>query len=790
LKFSFKISRLVLTIGGRVAMIGSVRRDAGLEVKKVACCASPGCHDRCRVLATVKDGRIIKLSGDSQVRHVGTAGANVRLFRGCPDRLPNLTKWLYHPDQLMYPLKRVGERGENRWERVTWDQALDEIAGRLERMKDEYGAESLALTEGTFRSDMYGIRSRFLNLFGNPGNIGCPGTICAGDRSALRRALLGTVALRDTTGISKCIVVCGWNITESRRRLWREITERLRKGDKVKLIVIDPRETEVAKHADLWLQIRPGTDGALFLAWINVIVQEHLYDEEFIEKWTFGFDRLKQRASEYTPERAAEITWIPAEKIRESAKIYATNKPATLHSLGVATDHVGLDGMRVEQARICLRAITGNLAVDGGETPLGPGPIINGKIAIRDSMLQLEEKLPPEQRRKQIGTDKFKLMTWPAYEITSKIYKELYGIPLCMSGHDFLSPQTLIWQAILTSKPYPIKAMITWGSNPILNAADTKLVYQVLKSPNLDLHVVLEHFMTPTALLADFVLPVASKLEKPMCSPHEDWTPVFDCGERAIRPLGERRTDYDFFRGLAIRLGFGEYFPWETEEELADYRLKPLGITFKEAASEMYVISSSKPWTYETVNPKTGKPTGFATPSGKIDLYSTVLEELGYDPLPFYEEPPESPIRTPDIAKDFPLILTTGGRYRPLFHSEHRQLGMGMREQHPDPLMDIHPDTAGELGIANGDWAYIETRRGVIKQIARITTGIHPRVVNVESHWWFPEQPAQEPWLHGVWQSNANVLTLSDPETCDPLTGGWPLRALLCKVYKAVTVNG
>lgn len=751
------------------------------EVKKVMCWASPGCHDRCGVLVTVKDGRIVKIRGNRQIIN-GT-----RLFRSCPDRLPHFVKWQYHPDQLMYPLKRIGERGENKWERVSWHQALDEIADKLKEIKAKYGAESLAIIEGTLRSDLYGIRSRFLNLFGNPGNIGCPGTVCLCNKVALWRALLGTSILRENIGIAKCIVICGWNITESRRVRWQEIRERLQKGEKVKLIVIDPRQTEAAKNADLWLQIRPGTDTALFLAWINVIVEERLYDETFVDKWTFGFDQLKQRVSEYTPERVAEITWIPAEKIRESARTYATNKPATFAMFGVAADQIGLNAIRVEQARVCLRSITGNLGVQGGETPLGPGPIISGKMGIRDSMLQLEEKCSVEQRRKQLGADKFKLMTWPAYEITSKLYKERYDIPLNMSGHNFLCPEPLIWRAILTGKPYPIRAMLTWTSNPLLNAANTKLVYQALKSLNLDLHVVLEHFMTPTALLADYVLPVASKLEKPMCSTKEDFLPVFQCGERAIKPMGERRSDYDFFRELAIRLGFSEYFPWKSEEELADYRLKPLGITFKEAATEMYIIGSSEPWTYETINPKTGESTGFATPSGKIELYSNVLEKLGYDPLPFYEEPPESPIRTPDIAKDYPLILTTGGRSRPLFHSEHRQLGMGMREQHPYPLMDIHPDTARELGIADGDWAYIETRRGVIKQRARLTTSIHPKVVNVESHWWFPEQPAQEPWLHGVWQSNANVLTLDDPEACDPLTGGWALRALLCKVYKVQT---
>jgi thiosulfate reductase/polysulfide reductase chain A len=746
------------------------------EVRKTGCWPSPGCHNKCGLLVKVKDGRIAGLRGNPEFPFP----------QGCSDRLPYLAKWQYHPDQLMHPLKRVGDRGENRWEKISWDQALDEIAEKLKKIKVEYGAESLALDEGTYRSDLYGIRTRFLNLFGNPGNIGCAGTICMCNRAALGYALMGAPISIPDFNMIRCVVICGWNLTESRGFVWRTIKRRLQKGAKIKIIVIDPRETEAARNADVWLQIRPGTDTALFLAWINVIIKEHLYDEAFVNQWTFGFEPLKERASEYTPEKVSEITWIPAKKIRESARMYATNKPNALH-WGVATDEIGLNAMRAEQARVCLRAITGNMSAQGAETVFGPGPIIDGKMGIRDSMLQLEEKLPPEQRRKQLGADRFKLMTWPAYEITSKFYKERYGIPQCMSGHNFLAPQPLVWRAILTGKPYPIKAMMTWTSNPLLNAANTKLVYQALKSPNLDLHIVLEHFMTPTALLADYVLPAAGKFEKPMCTTREDFAPVFTCGERAIEPMGERRSDYDFFRGLAIRLGFGEYFPWENEEELADYRLKPLGITFKEAATQRYTIQSSKPWTYETIDPKTGRLTGFATPSGKIELYSNVLKELGYDPLPFYEEPPESPIRTPNIAKDYPLILTTGGRFRPQFHSENRQLGMGMREKHPDPLVEIHPDTAKKLGIVNGDWAYIETRRGVIKQRARVTRGIHPKVVNVESHWWFPEQPAQEPWLHGLWQSNANVLTMDDPEACDPLTGGWPVRALLCKVYKDQT---
>ena len=184
------------------------------EVRSAMCWASPGCHDRCAILVSVKDGRIIGIRGNRK------SANGERLFQSCPDRLPHLARWLYHPDQLMYPLKRAGDRGENKWERLSWDQALHEVAERLKNLKAQYGAETLATTEGTMRSDIYAMRTRFLNLFGNPGNIGCAGTVCACNKQALRRAILGTTTLRDNLNVARCVVFWGWNIIESRRRRW------------------------------------------------------------------------------------------------------------------------------------------------------------------------------------------------------------------------------------------------------------------------------------------------------------------------------------------------------------------------------------------------------------------------------------------------------------------------------------------------------------------------------------------------------------------------------------------
>jgi anaerobic selenocysteine-containing dehydrogenase len=198
------------------------------------------------------------------------------------------------------------------------------------------------------------------------------------------------------------------------------------------------------------------------------------------------------------------------------------------------------------------------------------------------------------------------------------------------------------------------------------------------------------------------------------------------------------------------------------------------------------IISRRRPKFYAQPDPKRpGRPRGFATPSGRVEIWSTILEELGHDPIPDYLEPPESPISTPSVYREYPLILSTGGRFRPQYHSENRHFGYGMRELHPYPIVEIHPTTARAHGISDGDWVWIETRRGKILQKARLTMGIHPNVVHAQHGWWYPELPGEEPWLFGAFISNANVLTWGDPEVLDELAGGWVNRAMLCKIYKA-----
>ncbi len=739
------------------------------EVIKRSICTF--CAGNCGVLVHVRDGKIVKIEGNKD--HPISRGFVCQ-------RITHAADWLYHPDQLKYPLKRAGARGEARWERITWDQALDEIAARLFELKETYGPETLACTEGTVRGALFWMRSRFCNLFGNPHNAFHPGVTCALNRYSIGQAIAGwrvcdKAMTPKKTGIdnTNCIVIWGNDMTNSIQRASTWLMAR-RKERPLKIIVVDPRVTRMAELADIHLPLRPGTDTALALGWANVIINENLYDRDFIRDWTVGFGALVKRLEDYTPAKVAAITGLTEEQIIASARMYAGTRPAWIIG-GLASDQIGRNGTRVEQACAICQALTGNIDISGGSMMPNRGPFNEKGHLVRDSELELRDKLPVEQRKKQIGSDRFKLMTWPGYELTAPPYEKFYRVP-APAIHRMGAPAPLLWRTILSRQPYPITAMISWESNPLLWAANTKIVHEAMKSPNLELYVVNEYFMTPTALMADYVLPVASWMERSYLDTVEDFADFAIGGEKAVEPLGERKEDYYLWQGLGRRLGQAEYWPWETFEEHIAERVKPMGLTYEEFVQAGAIMSPLEERKY--------LKHGFPTPSGKFELSSSILEKLGYDPLPYYEEPAESPVSTPDVAKEYPLILNTGGRFMPQHHSEFRHYGMGMREQHPDPIVDLNTADARELGISEGDWVTIETRRGSIRQKARVSGRIPRGMVNAQASWWFPEMPPEEPSLHGLWESNANVLCLDEPDDCDPLTGGWQSRALLCRVAK------
>lgn len=721
------------------------------------------CKAKCCVVVHHRDGILLRVTKDQNFPPEDIPAKRIV----CPHR-EAAQEWFYNPNRLNYPLKRAGEKGEAKWQRISWDQALDEIAANLAGIKEKHGPESLAATNGDYWTHTEYCQ-RFLSLFGTPNHIG-PSPICMGPRAIIPRAIMGWWPGFSITPETRCVVLYGVEAMVARPRLWEVLT--LARENGAKVIAIDPRQTQSTAIADIWLKLRPGTDTFLMMAIINYIIQQNLYDREFVEKWCYGFDALRERAKKYTIETAEEVTWVPAQKIIDSARLYAETKPAVfIEGMGIEQQPTASTNMH---CRCVLAAITGNLDIKGGEALTGPHPLY-----ISDREIEMWDHLPDAQKTKQIGSDRFKLHTWPGQKEIHRCFKNVFGgeadhaIWYLGQAH---APS--VYRAMLTGKPYPVRAMISQASNPLVSQANTKLVYKAIKS--LDLYVVMDLFMTPSAVLADYVLPAASWLERPHIDSYLGYGTHLLAWPAAIPASMEgkydRRTDFDFWRGLGMLLGQEQHWPWKSLEESYTYRLKNKGYTFEEFVEK-------KSFERDIIHqPRRYKSIGFATPTGKVELYSTIFEKLGYDPLPEYKEPDETPVGSPQLAIEYPLILTCSGRSDVYMHSDWRQV-QWIRRLVPDPLVQIHPETASELGIEDKEWLWIETPRGRIRQRASLTDGIHPRVVAIDFDWWYPELPEEEPYLMGVWESNMNVLVDDDPDNCDPMLGSWPLRLALCKIY-------
>jgi len=695
------------------------------------------CYRLCGVLVHIRNGQVTKVEGDPD----------------CPVNRGNLcikgpaaVERLYHPARLKYPIKRTGARGEGKWQRISWDEALDTIAGTMNRAKDSYGAESVVFSNGDPKGyEAYMLR--LCNVFGTP-NLCDTRHVCSSPRrmgSNITTGLnveTGTDYTPDLDFPPSCILMWGANIAFTHNPNYIRLERALaRKG--TKLIVIDPRKTELASKADLWIQPRPKTDLALALGMINVIVNEELYDKSFVSKWTVGFDKLHLHVQDNSPKWVEEITWVPAEQLEAAARLYATTKPACIQDGNAIDDDI--NSVQTARATSILRAITGNLSVPGGEVDYGPLPLGTVRYFGKSDQgtdFMLSEKMPEEQRKKRLGAD-------------------LGLLPLPMT--QFVQPQILV-KAILTEKPYPVKVLCVHANNSLITWSNAQEVYQALLK--LDFLYVADQFMTPTAELADIVLPATTYLEVDDVMTRAPFAGV----RQKTAQIGEAWPDKKIINELAKKLGLSEYF-WDDVNDALDIILKPVGITFDEFRK---VGTLQAPKEYRKYEKE-----GFKTPSGKVEIYSSRLEEWGHEPLPVYHELPETPYSTPDLAKQYPLIFTSYHQ-APFRHSNNRQIA-SLRDMEPEPLVEIHPETAGRLAIDNGDMVYIETKRGRIKQRAVLTESIDPRVIGVSYAWWFPEQGVES--LHGWQESNINILTASEPPY-NPEIGSTNLRGILCRVYK------
>ncbi|MCX8111500.1 MAG: molybdopterin-dependent oxidoreductase [Syntrophorhabdaceae bacterium] len=686
-----------------------------------------GCHGGCGVIASVKDGKVVKIEGDpsSPISH-GTM---------CSKGLA-ITQIAYHPDRILYPMKKVS----GKWERTSWDEALDIITNKFKKVIEEYGPESLFIGQGTGR-DYESYFSRFGNLLGTP-NVLTAGHMCYLSRIGASLITCGRFPVCDYAGEPKLIVLWGVNPLWSNPDEYKGVSfwRAYKKG--AKLIVIDPRKNFYTKRADIWLQLRPGTDAALALGFFNVIIEEGLYDRDFVANYIHGWDAFSDRVrKDYPLNKVQEITWVDKDIIREAARMYATTKPAGIH-WGVPTEQ-NINCTDFTRTAVGLMAATSNLDAPGGNVFYVPPPVRTV------SQFSCHEALTPEQKKKRLGGEQYKL-----------------GARMT-----FITPR-VAWDAIITGKPYPLKAGIFVGTNPLITEANANYIHKALTK--LEFFAVADFFMTPTAELADIFLPAGTWLEQNHMA--ENWKfHGYVLARQKVVEIGECWQDHKIFLELGKRMGQQW---WPTVEDAIEWLLEPTGVTWEEFKEKGYLKGDMEYYKY--------RKKGFSTPTKKVELYSTVLESWGRDPLPKYTEIPESPVSRPDLAERYPYILNAGLRTPMFFHSENRQVPW-LREMKPDPIVEINPDTAKKHGIRESDWVWIESPRGRVRQRARLNDGIDPRVVVAEHGWWFPEIKDEG---HGWDIANINILTDDSHESMDPVMGATNLRVLLCNIYRCEEIEG
>ena len=757
LVISIVIAVLLLIGGFAIYKIVKKSKQLKKETGEITTVSDVDAHSQSQMKVIVERDSVIAIQGDPTDPE-SKGELNIR------DK--KMKKILYAPDRLKYPMKRVGEKGEGEWERISWDEALTTIANRLNEIKKKYGAEAIDFHHGHYHSgDIIGpYLTRLANLIGTP-NVTNPSHVCHLPRVFLQYRFDFGVVVPPDVAHTNCMIIWGGNPKATNKPQEIAIREARERG--AKLIVIDPRVTPYAEEADIHAQLRPGTDGALALSMMNVIIKEGLYDREFVDKWTVGFEKLEKHIEEYPPEKVEEITWVPAEKIRRMARMYAMTKPACISPRN-ALDQNTNASCSIRAIDI-LMAITGNIDIKGGNVIIVP-------LSLGLTDVKLFEKLPSEALEKKIGANKclYSKMstTWPAAHTPS------------------------LWNAILYDDPYAVKAMFIMAANPAVTCANTNVVVKALKK--LDFFVVVDIFMTPTAKLADIVLPACTFLEQTRYATYDThadhgWNVPsrIMLSPKVVEPLWESWSDWKIICELGKKMGYEEYFSWKTREEAIDYELKPFGITCDDLRANpdgiiiplpsilyqkfkgffggiirgaLKVMMFRKyPDMYKKYD---GFLKGFLTPSKKVEIYSEQLEKLGYDPLPVYRESAESPISCPELAKDYPFILIAGSKLKMYTHSMMRNIPE-LRELMPKNLLEINPVAATKLGIEDGDIVRVESLRGSIRSFAKVTKNIDPRVVHL---------------YHGFEESNCNILT--DHKAFDPITGSTGLKSSLCKVTR------
>ena len=676
-------------------------------------------HGGCGLLVGVKDNQIVKIKGDPE----GFLNRGYTCHKGRVS-----AERLTHPDRLRRPLKRTGQRGEGRWQAISWEEALETVAAGLLKTRETYGARGVAFCQGMPKGLEHFVLIRLANLFGSP-NLVAVQDVCHAPREVSGMHTCGFYPVADFHQKSELVVLWGSNVTWTNEEgaIHSLLLDQVREG--TELMVVDPRRTELAQKARFWLPLKPGTDHLLALSFLHVIISEGLFDTDFVAEWTHGFDQLAQHVRAFPPQKMAPLTDLPAELIRESARFYARSRPAALQWGNPIEQTV--HNFDVTRALVCLMAVCGNLDAPGGNIQANEPPILG---------------LGPFVRADLIPDKRFEM-----------IHAHHGAIPRLMTV-----PPAYSRQAVLRDDPYPVRAAYMQCTNPLLGYADSRQTREALMA--LDFLAVSDVFMTPTAALADVVLPAATHFEFDDIGHYGLGHGVILARPKVVDPPPDCWPDMKILNELGKRTTPSEYW-FEDAAGFLDLLLKPAGLTYPAFVEKGCLKGPERFYKY--------RQKGFKTPTGKVELALSRAEKFKINALPAGEVPQQGE------GPDYPLVLTSL-KNRFYLHSSYRWLA-GLRRRSDRPEAELHPDTAAVHGIAEGDAILIETPHGAVTQHARLTDAVRPGVVYAAYGWWFPEKGAATQF---DWQS-ANFNMLTTTATLGREFGTPNLKAIACRIRPA-----
>lgn len=701
------------------------------------------CPAGCFVTVTVEHDRLVAI--EPQADH--PFGMICRIGRHAPEIV-------HDPNRLLHPMRRTGPKSAGSFEKISWDDAYAIITENLMKTREQYGPEGAAIYTGRGSFDMalcdvfqpagvaVSSASSVLFPFGSPNTLGV-GALCYVSFAMIApHVTMGEMLITMETDLEQAELILLWGAnpaTDSPPLAHLQIIKAKERGARV--ISIDPRRAGTAVEADArWVPIRPGTDGALALGMIQVLIEEELYDEKFAGDWTVGFEELATYVQHFRPETVERITGVAAETVRELARLVATRR-------GVCpVMYTGLEysdsGVQAIRAVFTLFALAGQLDVPGG------------------LLFRMKENTFPQNRtrlvpnpdiRKALGRDRF-----PLYSA----YRE--------ESHAIALPD-----AVLRGKPYPVRSLIILGGSICTAWPQPRVWCKTLEA--LDFLVVIDRYPTADSAYADIVLPAATGFE---ITSYMRFGPLFKIREPLVPPQGEARSDFQILAGLAQHLGYGHMYP-RNEEELLAFALEGSGFTLEEvrnAGGEIQLPTAMmqyRKWEKGLLRPD-GKP-GFDTPSGKFEIASSILAEYGYDPLPVYSEPAEGPLAAPETALTFPLVFNSGARTHYDFRSQHHGVPP-LAAHHPEPILTINTHDAASRNISDGDRIRVKTPRGEAVFTAFTTSGIVRGAVDAA-------MGGGGPLGNEAWRT-CNVNELTDLGRFDPISGFPIYKALLCQVEK------